>query len=188
MSKTKLLLSLPCENDVASQLVVFSYFVRSADPEQSNMASSKRSRSRSNMASGRRSRSRSSVPRTPTIPSDPGQVSGEDDQPHQFSDPLFLFHCNVIMSSGESLKSFECNEHTSIGWIRSGVWKILTDKQRYWGNSHEFASFLLLQGERICESDDTEVYQLFPNLETESCGRLLRMKSSCVLTVVILRK
>ena len=173
-----MLLSLLCENDVASQLVVFSYFVRSADPEQSNMASSKRSRSRSNMASGRRSRSRSSFPRTPTTPSDPGQVSGEDDKPDQFSDPLFLFHCNVIMSSGESLKSFECNAHTSIGWIRNGVWKILTDKQRYWGNSHEFASFRLLRGDWICESDYTKVYQLFPNLEPESC----------VLTVVILRK
>ena len=169
---------MPCENDVASQLVVFSYFVRSADPEQSNMASSKRSRSRSNMASGRRSRSRSSVPRTPTTPSDPGQVSGEDDKPDHFSDPIFLFHCNVIMSSGESLKSFECNEHTSIGWIRNGVLKILTDKQRYWGNSHAFASFRLLRGDWICESDYTKVYRLFPNLKPESC----------VLTVVILRK
>ena len=128
------------------------------------------------MASGRRSRSRSSVPRTPTTPSDPGQVSGEDDKPHQFSDPLFLFHCNVIMSSGESLKSFECNEHTSTGWIRNGVLKILTDKHNE-GNLQEFDSFQLLRGERIWENDYTKVYELFANLESESC----------VLTVVILR-
>ena len=167
-----MLLSLSCENDVASQLVVFSYFVRSADPEQSNMASSKRSRSRSNMASGRRSRSRSHVPHTPTTPTDAAQVSDHDDM------LIMRFDCNVIMSSGESLKSFECNEHTSIGWIRNGVLKILTDKQRYWGNSHAFASFRLLRGDWICESDYTKVYRLFPNLKPESC----------VLTVVILRK
>ena len=120
-SKTTLLLSLSCENDVASQLVVFSCFVRSADPEQTNMASGRRSRSRS----------RSSAPHTPSTPSDAGQVSGEDDKPE---------------------------------W--------------YWGNSHAFASFRLLRGDWICESDYTKVYRLFPNLKPESC----------VLTVVILRK
>ena len=133
---------------------------RSADPEQSNMAS------------GRRSRSRSSVPHTPTTPTDAGQVSDHDDM------LIMRFDCNVIMSSGESLKSFECNEHTSLGWIRNRVLKILTDKQRYWGNSHAFASFRLLRGDWICESDYTNVYRLFPNLKPESC----------VLTVVILRK
>jgi hypothetical protein len=153
-----LLLSLSCENDVASQLVVFSCFVRSADPEQSNMAS------------GRRSRSRSSAPHTPSTPSDAGQVSDEDDM------PTMLFDCNVIMSSGESLKSFECNEETSLGWIRNRVLKILTDKQIQ-ENFPQFDSFRLLRGERICNNNYTKVYELFPNLEPESC----------VLTVVILR-
>ena len=155
-SKTTLLLSLSCENDVASQLVVFSCFVRSAYPEQSNMAS------------GRRSRSRSSAPHTPSTPTDAGQVSDHDDM------PIMRFDCNVIMSSGESLKSFECNEHTSTGWIRSRVLKILTDKQIQ-ENFPQFDSFRLLRGERICDDNGTKVYQLFPNLE------------SCVLTVVILR-
>ena len=122
------------------------------------------------MASGRRSRSRSSAPHTPSTPSDAGQVSDEDDM------PTMPFDCNVIMSSGESLKSFRCDEHTSTGYIRNSVLKILTDKHNE-GNLQEFDSFRLLRGERICDNDYTKVYELFPNLESESC----------VLTVVILR-
>ena len=123
------------------------------------------------MASGRRSRSRSSAPHTPSTPSDAGQVSDEDDM------PTMPFDCNVIMSSGESLKSFECDEHTSTGYIRNSVLKILTDKHNE-GNLQEFASFRLLRGERICHNDFTKVYQLFPGVGT---------LTSCVLTVVILR-
>ena len=122
------------------------------------------------MASGRRSRSRSSAPHTPSTPTDAGQVSDEDDM------PTMLFDCNVIMSSGESLKSFSCDELTSTGYIRNSVLKILTDKHNE-ENLQQFDSFRLLRGERICDNNYTKVYQLFPNLE----------KESCVLTVVILR-
>ena len=121
------------------------------------------------MASGRRSRSRSSAPHTPSTPTDAGQVSDHDDM-------LMLFDCNVIMSSGESLKSFSCDELTSIGYIRNCVLKILTVKHNE-GKLQEFDSFQLLRGEWICENDYTKVYELFANLES----------GYCVLTVVLLR-
>ena len=127
-------------------------------------------RSRTPSRSRTRSRSRSSAPHTPSTPSDAFQVSDEDDM------LTMPFDCNVIMSSGESLKSFSCDELTSIGYIRNCVLKILTVKHNE-GNLQEFDSFQLLRGEWICENDYTKVYELFANLES----------GYCVLTVVILR-
>ena len=137
------------------------------------------------MASGRRSRSRSSVPHTPTTPTDAGQVSDHDDM------LIMRFDCNVIMSSGESLRSFRCDELTSIGYIRNSVLQILlARKERQLQilpsmprlllpkkRALELASFRLLRGKQICRNDYTKVYELFPNMTSESC----------LLTVVLLQ-
>ena len=124
-----------------------------------------RSRSRS------RARSRSSSPHTPRTPSDAFQVSDEDAM------LIMPFDCNVIMSSGKSLHSFRCDQHTSMGCVRNGVRQILADMQNK-GLLQEFDSFQLLRGEQICLNDYNKIYKVFANFESEDC----------VLTVVILRK
>jgi hypothetical protein len=91
-----------------------------------------RSRSRS------RARSRSSSPHTPRTPSDAFQVSDEDAM------LIMPFDCNVIMSSGKSLHSFRCDQHTSMGCVRNGVRQILADMQNK-GLLQEFDSFQLLR-------------------------------------------
>ena len=125
---------------------------RSAVPEQSSMAAGQASHWRS----------RSSSLHTPRTPSDAGHVSDEENLLN------YHFDCNVIMNSGESLRSFRCDELTSIGYIRKSVLQFLTVKHNA-GELQEFDSFRLLRGERICRNDYTKVYELFPNFESEYC-------------------
>jgi len=103
--------------------------------------------------------------------------------------PAIRFDCKVMyMTSGEALSSFECDEHTSIGWIRNNVLKILTDKQNE-GTLQQFDSFRLLQGERICTNNYNKVHKLFPSAFqwVDADHGIIVEPESCVLTVVILR-
>jgi hypothetical protein len=103
--------------------------------------------------------------------------------------PAIRFDCKVMyMTSGEALSSFECDEHTSIGWIRNKVLKILTDKQKE-GTLQQFDSFRLLQGERICTNNYNKVHKLFPSAFqwVDADHGTIVEPESCVLTVVILR-
>ena len=139
------------------------------------MAAGRQPASSSNQSRSQ-TRSRSNSPHTPKTPSDAGEVSGEEDEVSGEDDKL-SFDCNVIMSSGRSLKSFKCDELTSIGYIRNNVLQILRQMENA-GELQEFDSFQLLRGEQICVSDYTRVYEVFANLENEEC----------VLTVVILQR
>ena len=137
---------------------------------QSRSQTRSRSRSPRHRAISPSRRSRSRSPSTPPTPSNAFQWSGEEDE------LIMPFDCNVIMSSGRFLKSFKCNELTSIGYIRNNVLQILRQMQNK-GELQEFDSFQLLRGEQICVSDYTRVYEVFANLENEEC----------VLTVVVLQ-
>ena len=119
-----------------------------------------------------RARSRSlSFPPTPTTPSDPGRVSGEE----EFLDMPFV--CTVIMScSGEVFHSFDCNQRTSLGSIRADVRKKF-EERRNEGSLLELDSIQLLRGERTCSNDDIKIHEMFTNLEDD-----------CVLAVVVNQK
>ena len=124
-------------------------------------------RTPSTMSTRARSRSISSPP-TPRTPSDAFQVSGDEDE------LVMSFDCKVIMNSGAPLGCFECDQHTSMGYVRSRVRQIVTD-MRNKGLLPEFDSFRLLRGEQICSYDYNKIFEMF------------KSGDDCVLTVVMLQ-
>ena len=88
------------------------------------------------------------------------------------------FDCTVIMNSGQPLGSFRCDQHTSMGCVRSGVRQIVTDMRNEGSLSELFGSFQLLRGEQICFNDNIKIFEMFTSFKTEDC----------VLTVVMLLK
>ena len=102
---------------------------------------------------------------TPTTPSDPGQVSGDEE---------FLtlkFNCSVVMTSGNCLGTFKCNEQTSVGWIRRQLINLFED-MRSKGES-DWEDFALLRNEHKLNSDNAKVYE---QREVD--------KQECLLTIV----
>ena len=105
---------------------------------------------------------------TPTTPTDSGQVSGDDE---------FLtlkFNCSVMMTSGNCLGTFKCDEQTSIGWIRRQLIKLFED-MRIKGES-DWDEFALLRNEHKLNSDNAKVYE---QREVD--------KQDCILTIVFFR-
>ena len=123
------------------------------------------------MSKSPRSRSISSPP-TPRTPSDAFQVSGDEDDDDEL---VMSFDRKVIMNSGAPLGCFECDQHTSMGYVRSRVRQIVTD-MRNKGLLPEFDSFRLLRGEQICSYDYNKIFEMF------------KSGDDCVLTVVMLQK
>ena len=92
---------------------------------------------------------------TPTTPTDAMNVSGSDDE------MLILnFNCKVIMMSGRVLGPFECNERSSVAWIRFRIQKELEDL--YNKGELDCVDFHLIRpGSNKCVSnDDIKIYEL----------------------------
>ena len=92
---------------------------------------------------------------TPTTPTDAMNVSGSDDE------MLILnFNCKVIMMSGRVLGPFECNERSTVAWIRFRIQKELEDLCNK-GELDCVDFHLIRPGSNKCVSnDDIKIYEL----------------------------
>ena len=91
----------------------------------------------------------------PTTPTDAMNVSGSDDE------MLILnFNCKVRMMSGRVLGPFECNEMSSVAWMRFRIQKELEDLCNK-GELDCVDFHLIRHGSNKCVSnDDIKIYEL----------------------------
>ena len=84
----------------------------------------------------------------PTTPTDAMYVSGSEDEILTLK-----FECKVVMISGRTLGPFECDEVTSVGWMRSKIRKVL--EKLYNKGELDFVDFHLMRdGSVKCLTND----------------------------------
>ena len=83
------------------------------------------------------------------------KVPGSDDEIL-----ILKFECKVVMSPGRTLGPFECDEVTSIGWMRSRIRKVL--EKLYNKGELDFVDFHLMRdGSVKCLTNDcTKIHEL----------------------------
>ena len=73
---------------------------------------------------------------------------------------ILKFECKVVMSPGRTLGPFECDEVTSIGWMRSRIKKVL--EKLYNKGELDFVDFHLMRdgSVRCLRNDGTKIHKL----------------------------
>ena len=92
---------------------------------------------------------------TPTTPTDAMYVSDSDDEILTLK-----FECKVVMISGRTLGPFECDEATSVGWMRS---KIKIELEELYNKGElDFVDFHLMRdgSVRCLRNDGTKIHKL----------------------------
>ena len=91
----------------------------------------------------------------PTTPTDAMYVSGSEDEILTLK-----FECKVVMISGRTLGPFECDEITSVGWMRSKIKKEL--EELYNKGELDFVDFHLMRDDSVkCLTNDcTKIHEL----------------------------
>ena len=91
----------------------------------------------------------------PTTPPDAMYVSGSEDEILTVK-----FKCHVVMLSGRTLGPFECDEITSVGWIRNQIQQELEALHNKGELDYVDFHFMQDRGENHLTNACTKIYEL----------------------------